>query len=292
MRKILFSGIFIALSIICFAQNNDCDFSQETIDYVDQGLEYDSISNATSYSYGQIDYKIKAINSFYKAKENNPRCETILQQLSNWLVECGLLEKDAEYYADALRDFEHSIDVSNELLYLTTDGNIRRETLFLISKAETYLIQVQELQEAKQIAEDDLDAAKTTITDAEDDLKDTSAFMTIGTGLGINYIMGGANISIYMHPNGLILAGAIGYAGGWNFSCGYSFGVYKYNGHFKFLYGKDKTKQPVGYMGLGCNLDIIGNYIGLNADAGMGSNLNSFSGETSFMGSVGIYVKF
>jgi outer membrane murein-binding lipoprotein Lpp len=179
--------------------------------------------------------------------------------------------------------------VSNDLLSFTRDGNIRRETWQLISQAQTYSVQLQELQKAKQAAESELGAAKISKKRAEEILTETASFITIGVGVGISYAIYGLNVSIYMHPNGLILTGAYGYAGSWNIGGGYSLGSRKSNWHIKFLYGRDSEKTPVGYIGCGGNFDIISRF-GLNVDLGIGGDLDA--NESSFLGSVGIYVKF
>jgi hypothetical protein len=231
-KKYLFFCILIVMPIIGFAQNGDCDFSQETIDYLNKGFEYDSLSSANSSQ--QIDYKIKAINSFYSARRNNPRCETILQQLSVWLVECGVLESKAKKFDNAIVSFEYAIEESNDLLSLPIDDEVRQETMELISRAKTDIATLREIKEDIKKAEEERRTAEILRKITKEREKETRTFLTLGYGYGISYAGTGANLSIYMHPNGLIITGAYGDSG-WTVGGGYSRGSRKYNGHFKVL---------------------------------------------------------
>jgi hypothetical protein len=289
-KKYLFIGILTLMPVIGFAQNSDCVFSQETIDCLTKGFEYDSLSNASSYS--QIYYKIDAIKSFYKAKKNNPRCEMILQQLSVWLIECGRLEVQAERINGAIESFELAIDECNALLLLPVNNEIRQETQLRMSQAETDLAKLRIIRENIKQADEEQRLAEMRRKQAEIEEKETHTFITLGVGYGISYASeAGLNASIYMHPNGLIITGSIGFSkGAWNVGGGYSFGSRRYNGHMKFLYGKADS-SPIGYMGVGGNFDFIRDILGLNVDFGLGGNLNTMN-EPSFLGSIGLYVKF
>ncbi|MDR1181945.1 MAG: hypothetical protein LBL13_08205 [Bacteroidales bacterium] len=287
-NEYLLWGILVVMPIIGFAQNGDCNFSQETIDYLNKGFEYDSLSNASSYY--QIDYKIKAINSFYKAKGNTPHCEMILQQLSVWLVECGLLESKEERINDAIQSFEYAIEESTALLSLPINAEVRRETVQRISQAETDLVKLRMIREDIKKAEEERRLAEIFRKIAEEEEKETHPFITLGVGYGISYASkAGLNASIYMHPNGLIITGSLSFDKGWNIGGGYSYGSRRSNGHIKFLYGK-VYEDRLGYMGVGGNFDFYKDIFGVNVDFGLGGNLDTMN-EPSFLGSIGLYIK-
>jgi tetratricopeptide (TPR) repeat protein len=284
-KKYIFLGILIVMPIIVFAQNGDCDFSQETIDYLNKGFEYDNLSSENSSQ--QIDYKIKAINSFYSARRNNPRCETILQQLSVWLVECGVLESKEKKFDNAIVSFEYAIEESNDLLSLPIDDEVRQETVLRISRAKADIAELRVIKEGIKEAEKERLIAEALRKEAKRIEKETRTFLTLGFGYGISYAGTGANLSIYMHPNGLVITGAYGDSG-WTAGLGYSRGSRKRNAHLKFLYG-EINEITSGYMGFGGNIDVFKDIIGINFDLGIGGDLRN---ETpSFLWSIGLYVK-